>query len=77
MRTPRIAGTWYPDSAEAILKIIAPAAAPEKPSRPAAIIVPHAGYVYSGAVAARAFASLDPGGYDRVIILAPSHCAAM
>lgn len=36
-------------------------------------MVPHAGYVYSGAVAARAFATLDPAKVRRVILLGPSH----
>lgn len=78
MRTPNIAGTWYPDSAEAILKLFADLPSPSAASpRAAAIIVPHAGYVYSGRIAAMAFASLPPDGYDRVILLAPSHHCAM
>jgi AmmeMemoRadiSam system protein B/AmmeMemoRadiSam system protein A len=40
----------------------------------AAIIVPHAGYVFSGKVAASAYARLDPKkAYDRVFLLGPSH----
>jgi AmmeMemoRadiSam system protein B/AmmeMemoRadiSam system protein A len=38
-----------------------------------AIIVPHAGYRYSGSVAAAAFRLLNPSSIKRVIILAPSH----
>ena len=78
MRIPRIAGSWYPNSAEEILKLVES----EKPTgpaldHPAALIVPHAGYAYSGGVAARAFARLPTNAYDRVIILAPSHRVAM
>lgn len=78
MRVPRIAGSWYPNSAEEILKLVEA----EKPAgpvldHPAALIVPHAGYAYSGGVAARAFARLPTNAYDRVIILAPSHRVAM
>ena len=78
MRVPRIAGSWYPNSAEEILKLVET----EKPTgptlgHPAALIVPHAGYAYSGGVAARAFARLPTNAYDRVIILAPSHRVAM
>ena len=42
---------------------------------PKALIVPHAGYVYSGATAARAFATLEPGRdvIGRVVLLGPSH----
>ncbi len=38
-----------------------------------ALVVPHAGYVYSGAVAGRAFATLDALSVQRVILLGPSH----
>ncbi len=78
MRTPRIAGTWYPDSAEEILRIVEDGKKAEQKLRhPAAIVVPHAGYVYSGAVAARAFARVPAEEYDRVIIFAPSHRVAL
>ncbi len=38
-----------------------------------AIIVPHAGYIYSGQTAAFAFASLIPANIRRVLLLGPSH----
>ena len=42
-----------------------------------ALIVPHAGYVYSGATAGKAFARLAPGArYERVFLIGPSHRAA-
>ncbi len=42
---------------------------------PAALIAPHAGYVYSGPIAARAFGTLRrrSSGIDRVVIIGPSH----
>jgi AmmeMemoRadiSam system protein B len=42
---------------------------------PKAVIAPHAGYVYSGAIAATAFAALAPAGaaLRRVLLLGPSH----
>jgi len=42
---------------------------------PKAIIVPHAGYIYSATVAASAFATLAPlkGKIDRVVLLGPCH----
>lgn len=45
------------------------------PHKPKAIIVPHAGYVYSGPVAASAYALLAPrrGEIERVVLLGPSH----
>lgn len=42
---------------------------------PKAVIVPHAGYAYSGPVAARAYAALRParGRVSRVVLLGPAH----
>jgi len=40
---------------------------------PKAIIVPHAGYIYSGPVAATAYAQLRPAGISRVVLIGPSH----
>ena len=43
--------------------------------RPQALIVPHAGYVYSGAMAARAYMSLAPWAHEitRVVLFGPAH----
>jgi AmmeMemoRadiSam system protein B len=48
---------------------------PERPGRPKAIIAPHAGFVYSGPVAASAYirASLLQGVVQRVVLLGPAH----
>jgi len=43
------------------------------PSAPKALIVPHAGYIYSGPVAACAYASLQPDRIERVVLIGPSH----
>jgi hypothetical protein len=50
-------------------------AAGVSPLRPKAIIVPHAGYVYSGPVAATAYAALQPlrDAIRRVVLLGPVH----
>jgi AmmeMemoRadiSam system protein B/AmmeMemoRadiSam system protein A len=47
--------------------------------RPKALIVPHAGYVYSGPVAATAYARLRAPGppVERVVLLGPSHFVAL
>ena len=46
---------------------------------PKAIIVPHAGYIYSGPIAASAFAQLIPakGKIQRVVLLGPCHRVAL
>ncbi len=42
-------------------------------SKPIALIAPHAGYMYSGLIAAHGYSNIKDHKYDRVIILAPSH----
>jgi AmmeMemoRadiSam system protein B len=42
-----------------------------------ALIVPHAGYVYSGSVAAHAYALLRGAAFERVVLLGPSHRVAL
>ena len=38
-----------------------------------AVVVPHAGHVYSGPTAAFAYAAIDPSAVDRVVLLGPAH----
>jgi AmmeMemoRadiSam system protein B len=79
IRPPAVAGTFYPAEPEQLRKTVAalvadastPAAAT---SPPKALIAPHAGYVYSGAVAAAAFATLRAArGIERVVVIGPAH----
>ena len=81
VKRPVVAGLFYPDSAQELkdtltgLMLEADTSAGE---RPHAIIAPHAGYQYSGPVAASAYATLAPWAdqYRRVVVLAPSHRVA-
>lgn len=43
------------------------------PRKIRALIAPHAGYLYSGGVAARAYSQIKNADYKRVVIIAPSH----
>jgi len=82
VREPAVAGVFYPaDSArlrrmvEGFLKEAAPQV-PERlrGKRPVALIVPHAGYQYSGATAAWAYKLLEGSPAPRrIILLGPSH----
>jgi len=78
-RPPAAAGTFYPEDGATLLtavrRYLAAAEVPERPGRLAAVVAPHSAYGFSGDVAAHAFKELQPGQYDRVIILAPSHFA--
>lgn len=48
------------------------------PVRPKALVVPHAGYVYSGSVAGSAYAAIEPWAHEirRVVLIGPSHRVA-
>ncbi|SCZ56351.1 AmmeMemoRadiSam system protein B [Thiohalomonas denitrificans] len=77
-RPPAVAGLFYPSDPtelqELVLELLN--AAPEPGSSvPKAIIAPHAGYPYSGAIAARAYACLASARerITRVVLLGPSH----
>lgn len=76
VRKPAVAGSFYPSSAmeiQSMAKIwFHPADAAD--AAPQAVIVPHAGYVFSGEVAARAFSRIPRGKmYKRIFLLGPSH----
>ena len=49
------------------------AAVPEFEGQPVGLIVPHAGYIYSGLTAAHAFKAIVARQFTRVIVLSPSH----
>jgi hypothetical protein len=77
VRPPAVAGTFYPADADALTGQISGFlnAVPSRslPGSIQAVIVPHAGYVYSGQVAAHAYKLLQGMKYDTVIVIAPSH----
>ena len=73
VRLPAVAGAFYPGGADPLRRMIAgfrPGAAPKAEH---GIIVPHAGYVYSGKTAAHAFAPFAKTSYEIIILLGPSH----
>jgi MEMO1 family protein len=78
IREPAVAGLFYPkDAAELSKTIRGLLATTPKESVPGlrAIICPHAGYAYSGPVAARAFKLLEGQRFSTVVLIAPSHYA--
>jgi AmmeMemoRadiSam system protein B/AmmeMemoRadiSam system protein A len=81
VRQAALAGTWYPESralATATVHYLmrSAAAAPVLPGKPVALIVPHAGWQYSGVAAGAAFRTLRPGDFERVVVVGPSHQSA-
>ncbi len=77
VRPAAVAGTWYPADPGELRSLVdgllaqAPAAKHHAPIQ--ALIVPHAGYRYSGPVAAAAFKRVQGQRFARVIVLGPSH----
>lgn len=59
--------------ARRIDKMLAAAAAPERDEPPLALVSPHAGYVYSGPIAAHAYRAVQGRAYDTVVVIGPSH----
>jgi AmmeMemoRadiSam system protein B len=82
VRPPALAGAFYPRSPDALAAEVDAllAAAPPAPRGarpPKALVLPHAGYIYSGPVAAAGYARLRParGHIGRVVLLGPAHRA--
>ncbi|HEY1933305.1 MAG TPA: AmmeMemoRadiSam system protein B [Acetobacteraceae bacterium] len=86
VRMPAVAGTFYPAEPDALRRQLVQflSEADNTPptgaatTLPKAIIGPHAGYIYSGSVAARAYARLAAarGRISRVVLIGPSHHVA-
>jgi len=76
-REPAAAGQFYPadpsELSEQILSFLAKAEKLKSQGKIAAIIVPHAGYQFSGQNAAFAFKQLTEEKFDTIIIMANSH----
>lgn len=83
IRLPAVAGMFYPAQTAVLREMVDQLLGDgciedESASCPKALIVPHAGYVYSGAVAATAYTQLCPhrARIRRVVLLGPAHRTA-
>lgn len=81
VRTPAVAGLFYPADPRQLAHDVQQLLATAQPHdlTPKALIVPHAGYIYSGPVAATAYATLRPiaARIRRVVLLGPAHRVAV
>lgn len=75
VRPPMYAGSWYPgdptalaSSVDALLNAVDPV-----DGEPVGLLVPHAGHVFSGPVAAYGFRQIEGVDYDAVVIIGPNH----
>lgn len=81
VRTPAVAGTFYPADPRQLAHDVRGFLAEARPQAltPKALIVPHAGYIYSGAVAASAYITLKSIAprIRHVVLLGPTHRVAV
>jgi len=81
IRPPAVAGMFYPGEARQLANDVSQLLAGARPFDllPKALIVPHAGYIYSGAIAATAYATLATIAprIRRVVLLGPTHRVAV
>lgn len=77
VREPAVAGRFYPADPAALERAVDDHLGPWRHRGPGralvAVVSPHAGYVYSGDVAGAAYALLEAGAFERVLVVAPSH----
>jgi len=77
VRAAGVAGSFYPSDPAALTAMIdgmlANASTPAVNGPILAVVAPHAGYQYSGPVAAFTYAALKGHKYSRVVVIAPSH----
>lgn len=79
-RNPAVAGAFYPDDPEElramIEKYLRIAKDVELGGKLRGLVVPHAGYVYSGPIAAYGYRALSKVKFEKAIIIGPSHYAS-
>ncbi len=81
-RPPAVAGAFYPADAKELSALVERfwEAAPDPTIASedlAALLVPHAGFEFSGATAAKAYKALKKGGWDTVVLVGAAHRAAV
>ncbi|WP_252176855.1 AmmeMemoRadiSam system protein B [Endozoicomonas sp. 4G] len=80
VRQPAVSGVFYPDQPELLKTVVNNliSEATERELSPKVLIVPHAGYIYSGAIAASGYKQLGlyRSKIKRVVLLGPSHQTA-
>ena len=83
VRPSAVAGMFYPGAADTLAaeveRLVAAAAPTEVAQAPKLLVVPHAGYIYSGPIAAQAYALLARwrAQVRRVVLLGPAHRLAI
>jgi AmmeMemoRadiSam system protein B/AmmeMemoRadiSam system protein A len=77
VRKPAVAGSFYPADPQTLARqvrdFLSRAPKEKVAGEIIALVSPHAGYIYSGQVAAYAFKLVEGMKYDAVVVVAPSH----
>ncbi len=77
VRKPAVAGSFYPGDGKTLSRqvreFLSRAAKEEVAGEIVGLVSPHAGYMYSGLVAAHAFKTVEGMKFDAVVVVAPSH----
>jgi AmmeMemoRadiSam system protein B/AmmeMemoRadiSam system protein A len=75
IRPPAVAGGFYPDDPAQLGGLLHQYLDPIQrvDGAPIALIVPHAGWVYSGHVAAAGYKQIEGVDYDTIVIIGPNH----
>jgi AmmeMemoRadiSam system protein B len=77
IREPALAGSWYPGNSEIlsrdVKRYIGNAKKENVEGQIVALVSPHAGYIYSGQVAAYAYKLVEGMVFDSVVVVGPSH----
>jgi predicted class III extradiol MEMO1 family dioxygenase len=80
IRQAAVAGSFYPDDPKVLSAMIddmlAKVSSPPVSEPILAVVAPHAGYQFSGPVAAYTYAALKGHKFTRVVVIAPSHYEA-
>ncbi len=79
VRPPAVAGTFYPGEPAGLERAgreLLAGAVPRRPEPPVALVLPHAGWAFSGQIAADGWAQAAGRPYDVVVILGTNHTAA-
>jgi AmmeMemoRadiSam system protein B len=78
IRPPAVAGMFYPEKKSTLDQDVAMVLEESREidlqGEIVGMVVPHAGYVFSGGVAARAYRQIVDSKIDVVVVIAPSHC---
>ena len=73
-RSCAVCGMFYPRDSAHLTQILEGFFSRTAPGEPAlGIVSPHAGYIYSGQIAAYAFSRIDPGFSGTFVVIGPSH----